>query len=700
MRKIRRIKVLCLVMTVCMLAGVFTGFIGTTGVKAATNYVDTSDYEALYEAYSDYFKVGVAIPNWNYYSGADLKARQDCVLNIFNSVTCENEMKPDALFSPNEEGLFKIGQGAEAMLVWAKANGMKLRGHTLVWHSQVNPAIFAKDFKPTSNGKVTKDASATLDEDCLVDADTLRERMKTYIYSVMKYVYENGYGDVIYAWDVVNEAVDEGKDDGLRRSTWYRILGPDFLYYAFLYAREASVKYSTEYASLYGLDPAKDDLSVIRPLLLYNDYNEWFQARVNVVKLYATEYKFNENQSLVKSDVIKKDGDGTMLGDGLIDGVGMQCHLSDNQDINTYMRALRQYSEAVGLVQITEMDVGCTTFGENQWFKQAKFYYDFFSALIEEIKAGANVHSVTLWGLTDQSSWRSSDYPLVLNADFSIKPAYNAMLMAAKGEEFNIALAATITDLKDVLIDFEPYKDANSTVTVDLNTEGILPRGSGHRPLLALRMRVNHTPDVALGFGLVCERKEVDANLKIDVSKFCGRNITVTMYGMTNDSFLRVGLDGDEPVLLRQKAAIKDEWVKLCFNTDIPEGDSAFLYVETDGIADICIDDISIVYTHEDEQPPVITDTDDTEAVQGSLYMPKTEEKTDSEPDAQTQEKDSADNAETAVNNTGSDRNTADSDSASETEKQDSPISLPVVVILIGGILACSIAAYRKKNLK
>lgn len=685
-------RIISLVLTLCLAIGAFTGIAAPKSARAATNYVDTSEYESLAEAYSDYFKLGVAIPNWNYYKGNGLEARQATVSHIFNSVTCENEMKPEAMFSPSEEGLFRVSDGAEAMLVWAKANNVKLRGHCLVWHSQVNPAFFAIDFKPTVNGKVTKSYSDVLDEECLVDADTLRERLKTYIYSVMEYVYSNGYGDVIYSWDVVNEAVDEGKDDGLRRSTWYRILGPDFLYYAFLYAREATVKYSAEYASLYGLNPQTDDLSVIMPKLLYNDYNEWFSQRVNVIVKYATEYKFNENRKLVDSPVINKDGDGTMLGDGLIDGVGMQCHISDTQSISAYMNALRQYSDAVGMVQITEMDVGCSTFGENQWFKQANYYYDFFAALIEEIKAGANVSSVTLWGLTDESSWRSSDYPLVLNADFSKKPAYNAMLMAAKGEEFNLSLAATITDLKNVLIDFEPFKQGDKTVTVDFRSEGILPRGAGHRPMLMLRMNLNHTEDVQMGYALVCERNEQDASIKIDVSKFCGRNITVTMYVMTDDNFIRVGLDGDEPVLYRQKASVKNEWVKVMFNADIPAGDSAFLYIETEGSEDICLDDISIEYTPDGEQPPVIDQVDDTEIAVATL-VPTNEpvQNSDAVTDiADNKEKSEKDNTVTGVA----------SGKIAVNEADNTVLSLPIVILIISAVFAIVVIAFRRKNLK
>ena len=60
------------------------------------------------------------------------------------------------------------------------------------------------------------------------------------------------YGDIIYCWDVVNEAVSDGGADPLRNSQWKQIAGGDeFIRKAFEFAREA--------------DP--------NALLFYNDYN-------------------------------------------------------------------------------------------------------------------------------------------------------------------------------------------------------------------------------------------------------------------------------------------------------------------------------------------------------------------------------------------------------------------------------------------
>lgn len=598
-------------------ASIFMG--GSQMAEAAKEAdADIASYERLGELYGDYFKFGAAceaISHWNNKnSEIGNPAKEELLKTVFNSITCGNEMKPAYNFDADSESLFKIDPAAVEMMDWAKENGIGMRGHTLVWHSQVDPSIFAKDFTALSDGKQTWTDSATLDEECLVDREELLRRLKTYIYSMMEYTYKNGYAKTIYAWDVVNEAADENEEDGLRRSYWYKIIGPDFLYYAFLYAREAETLYASQYADVYGLNAETDDLSVIMPKLFYNDYNEWFDNKSDAIINFLTVEKWNEGHSKVQSDVIKPDGDGTIYGDGLIDGIGMQGHLSDTQNIEQYRKALRKYSAAVDEVHITELDVGCSKTDENVWLFQAKFYYDFFSMLIEEVKAGTKLTSVTVWGLTDDASWRVDANPLLFTGSLERKPAFDAVVMAAKGEEFTMTLQDTLGDVEDMLIDFEPYAEGPKVVAVEPKNVGIMGRGTGHQARLKLAQKINHTPDAPIGFSLKVSREEQDAGMKLNISRYAGKNVTVTAYVMTEDKKIRVGIETDSSTQLIEADAA-EEWNELTFNYTVPEDAPAvFVYIETDGSADFYVDDISVVLNEDAEG----TDGNGTDTADGT----------------------------------------------------------------------------------
>ena len=570
--------------------------------NAAEKYVETSEYPALAGLYEDLFRVGVAVQAIDHWNDPTAEIgnpdKEELIRHEFNSMTFGNEFKPAYNFDPESDTLFTVDPAAEELLDWARENSMPVRGHVLVWHSQVNPAIFAKDFKALSGGKLTTQDNAQLDEECLVDRKELLSRLRRYIRGVLEYTYANGYADVIYAWDVVNEAVDESRSDGLRNSLWYQIIGPEFLYYSFLYAREAQIEFSEKYAADYGLDPEKDDLSPIRALLFYNDYNEWFPARVRITRRILTEDVYNADQKMVRSPAISPDGDGTILGDGLIDGIGMQGHLSDNQNIPQYMKALEAYDEAVGLVHITELDVGRTGSGGQADQKQAQFYNSFFLKLAE---SGVNLTSVTFWGLTDDASWRKGADPLLFRKDLSPKPAFDAVVAAAGGEEYTAVSSAAAgstagTNAKSLLIDFEPYKDGGGTKTWTPADAGFYSRGSGHQSTLVLVSKINHTPDAPIGFSLRVRRSEADATVRREINDLVGRHFHVAMYVMTEDKQVTLGLEGNEQKILTT-ARIKtgDEWTFIEADAEVPaDWSSAQLYLESDAAADLYIDDFSL----------------------------------------------------------------------------------------------------------
>lgn len=175
----------------------------------------TVEVPSLSKVYEEYFNIGAAV-NLN-----TIASQKDLLRKHFNSITAENDMK--FIEIQPAEGQFTF-EKADQLAAFAKENGMKMRGHTLVWHNQTPDWVF-------------QDA----------DRETLLQRMKDHITSVMK-----RYKGTIFCWDVVNEAVTDEGPELYRPTKWLEIIGEDYIEKAFEFAHEA--------------DPDA--------LLFYNDYNE------------------------------------------------------------------------------------------------------------------------------------------------------------------------------------------------------------------------------------------------------------------------------------------------------------------------------------------------------------------------------------------------------------------------------------------
>ena len=138
----------------------------------------------------------------------------------FNMVVAENAFKMDALRPSATTYNFT---DADALMAFAETNGMAVRGHTLVWHSQLPGWL--------TSGNFTRDQTIAI--------------MRDHILTVM-----GRYRDRIVHWDVVNEAVADGTGQLRTNSFWHQRIGPEYIALAFQFAREAdpnAVLYYNDY---------------------------------------------------------------------------------------------------------------------------------------------------------------------------------------------------------------------------------------------------------------------------------------------------------------------------------------------------------------------------------------------------------------------------------------------------------------------
>ncbi|HKM34308.1 MAG TPA: endo-1,4-beta-xylanase [Lachnospiraceae bacterium] len=556
----------------------------------------TENIVALKDLYKSYFKIGVACERINgKFTNHEIgnPDKEKLMHSQFNSITFGNELKPAynmGYESPEatEEYLpFVISTSAKAMLDWAKENGMPVRGHVMVWHSQCPKEVFCKDYKSVTiptDPEILKERPMMkffekLDPICYVDRQTMLKRLKSYIFSLVEYMFANDYANTIYAWDVVNEAIelDDKTETGLRNSYWYQIIGDDFIYWAFRFAKDAVVEVSKKYAAAYGVSADDEEaLQKLQPKLFYNDYNEWQPAKRAAI-IGTLTHTTNEH--------------GSVIGEGLIDGIGMQGHLSDNSNIEEYITALREYAALVNEVHITELDVKCTCINQNAEYYQAVFYKKFFEALLAVRREGVNLSSVTLWGLTDDNSWIRDANPLLFHGDLSPKRSFDALVYAITKESLGEP-EKLICDLSDRLFDFETPAGGEPLKPEDI---GFKMKGFGE---IEIQDRIVHSGNAALANE---RRFGAWSGISFDVSDFIGQTISVSTWVKSPalTVTLNADVDGTNPELTSVETG-STEWVQMSAVYKVPSDvHSMSLYFGTtentpDTFSAVYVDDVEI----------------------------------------------------------------------------------------------------------
>ncbi|WP_432713905.1 endo-1,4-beta-xylanase [Pedobacter sp.] len=345
---------------------------------------------SLKDAFKNKFYIGVAL-NLRQIWAKDT-AGLAIVKKHFNSIVAENCMKSMNL--QPKEGQFQF-RDADQFVAFGEQNNMYIIGHTLIWHSQT-PRWFFVDEKGND-----------------VSREVLIQRMKSHITTVV-----SRYKGRVKGWDVVNEAI---LDDGsYRKSKFYTIIGEDFIRLAFEFAHAA--------------DPDAE--------LYYNDFSMSVEGKRNGVVKMVTQLK---NQGVK------------------VTGVGMQGHLGlDYPTLGDFEKSIQAFSATGVKVMITELDITVLPNpGQNRGaevnlnydYKKAmnpyadglpksvemklqQRYVDFFRLFL---KHQEKISRVTLWGVTDEDSWRNNwpvfgrtDYPLLFDRQFKAKPMVEMIVGISK----------------------------------------------------------------------------------------------------------------------------------------------------------------------------------------------------------------------------------------------------------------------------
>ena len=253
---------------------------------------------------------------------------------------------------------------ADAFVDFCELHSVRAKGHVLVWHNQLPSEV-----------------------DEAMPADELRHALLDHVRTTV-----GRYKGRVAAWDVVNEAVSDGKHvkegAGLHRpSLLFKKLGQEFIDGAFWAAHEA--------------DPACE--------LIYNDYNV-LEAGPKADRMY----------SLVKG----------MLERGVpVHAVGFQAHVvGPSLNVGKVRENLARFASLKPRLKLmlSELDMRVCKWPEPE---QLALQRDKYRELLHCVFSCPAIEGCTFWGFTDKHSWIHDKYgpdkPLLFDEEYRSKPAYD-----------------------------------------------------------------------------------------------------------------------------------------------------------------------------------------------------------------------------------------------------------------------------------
>jgi len=390
----------------------------------------------LKDQFKDYFLIGNIFRGSTEISGTGAEISNAQLTRHFNALTAENHMKPSYLVTGHNNGTFTWSTNnqtiADNYVAAASKADIKVIGHTLLWHSQ-NPNWVWQQIATNGNGKNPAGTGTNPGPGvAIADKAAALTVMRGYITEVM-----TRYKGKIYIWDVLNEIFPDNAGssanwkDAMRRGVsgegqdanpWYIAIGSDFVYEGFLAARKA--------------DPSA--------ILYYNDYNT---DSVNRARLIHDMIKEVNDKYLSGTDKPAGEAAGRLL----IEGIGMQEHhnfsvtaAAVKNSIDKF-RTLNVAGRNAIRLSVSELDIiaydqysGLSNAGgaganqnhnslstNQQLLTQATRYSEYMKIYIDNADI---IERVSMWGVTDNFSWRSRGLPLLFDHAGKAKPAYYSFI--------------------------------------------------------------------------------------------------------------------------------------------------------------------------------------------------------------------------------------------------------------------------------